>query len=100
MVTMNDRPGFAVPRPGEPGAGSVPAWDRPLVTVPLFAMAALVGGLFGSFSLVATVYVLILGGAMMWFGLSGRLPKRASPARLTGATAWWIVPAATWWWLS
>jgi hypothetical protein len=70
-----------------------PAWDRPLVTVPAFALLALIGGFFPSFSLAANLYVLVLGGAMMWFGLSGRVPKRPSPTRLTRAAAWWLVPA-------
>jgi hypothetical protein len=69
------------------------AWDRPLVTVPTFVFLALVGGLFPSFSVTANLYVLVLGGVLMWLGLSGRVAKRPSPWRLTRAAAWWLVPA-------
>jgi hypothetical protein len=72
----------------------VPSWDRPLITMPSFAVLGLIGGLFPSFSLAAFLYVLVLGGAMMWFGLSGHVPKRHSPWRLTRSALWWLLPIA------
>lgn len=74
-------------------ADAAPVWDRPLVTVPTFALLALAGGLFPSFSLVANLYVLVLGGTLMWIGLSTRMiAKRSSPVRLTRAASWWLLP--------
>ena len=83
---MDNQSGLAV--------DAAPAWDRPIVTVPAFALLALIGGFFPSFSVAANLYVLVLGGAIMWLGLSGRMPKRPSPARLSRAAAWWLVPAS------
>jgi len=71
-----------------------PAWDRPLITVPTFALLALVGGLFESFSVTANVYVLVLGGMLVWLGLSARAARRVSPARLPRPASWWLLPAA------
>lgn len=73
---------------------AAPAWDRPLVTVPTFALFALVGGLFKSFSVAANLYVLILGGLLMWVGLSATSVKRPSPVRLGRAARWWLIPAS------
>lgn len=67
------------------------AWARPVVLGPVFLVLSLIGALFPSFSLLANLYVLALGGAMVWLGLSGRVPKRAG-APLTRAAAWWLVP--------
>ena len=72
---------------------AAPAWDRPLVTVPAFVLLAAIGGFFPSFSLAASLYVVVLGGAMTWLGLSGRMPKRPSPTRLPRAATFWLVPA-------
>jgi hypothetical protein len=82
---MDNRSGLAV--------DVAPAWDRLLVTVPAFAVLALVGGFLPSFSVAANLYVLVLGGAMTWFGLSGRIPKRPAPLRLHRTAGWWLVPA-------
>jgi hypothetical protein len=71
-----------------------PAWDRAVVLVPMFAVVAMVGGLFKSFSVAANVYVLLLGGVMMWLGLAEKTARRASPLRLGRSGMWWLVPAA------
>jgi hypothetical protein len=68
------------------------SWDRPLVVVPLFALVALVGGLFESFTLSANLLVLAVGGAFMWLGLTGRAGRRPSPRRLDRGAVWWLVP--------
>lgn len=73
--------------------GDARSWDRPLVTVPAFVVLALLGAFFPSFSLMANIYVVVLGGTLMWLGLSGRVIKRESPARLTRTSAWWLLPA-------
>jgi hypothetical protein len=68
------------------------AWHRPTVLLPVLLVLSLAGGLFPSFSLAATLYVLVLGGALCWLGLSGRVPKREAPRRLSPAAAWWLLP--------
>ena len=68
------------------------SWDRPLVTVPLFALVALVGGLFESFTLSANLLVLAVGGAFMWLGLTGRAGRRPAPRRLDPGAVWWLLP--------
>jgi hypothetical protein len=73
-------------------AGQMSAWDRPLVMLPLFALIAGVGGLFGSFTLSANLLVLAVGGTMVWLGLSGRVVRRAAPRRLPAGARWWLVP--------
>lgn len=85
MIGMEQQPGLAV--------DAAPPWDRPIVTAPAFALLSAIGGLFPSFSVMANVYVMVLGGAMVAFGLSGRAVKRRSPWRLTREAAWWLVPA-------
>ncbi len=80
-------------QPTEFTAEAVQPWARPIVLVPLFALLSLVGGLFPSFSLLAFLYVLLIGGTMTWLGLSGRVPKRATPVRLGRGSAWWLLPA-------
>jgi len=70
-----------------------PPWDRSLVTLPTFAVLAMVGGLFKSFSVTANVYVLVLGGILMWLGLAEKPARRASPARLGRGGMWWLIPA-------
>jgi hypothetical protein len=84
---MDQQPGLIVEIP-QPRS-----WDRPLVTVPAFAVLALIGGFFPSFSLMANLYVVVLGGVLMWFGLSGRVARTPSPRRLTRTAAWWLLPA-------
>jgi hypothetical protein len=69
-----------------------PSWDRPLVLVPAFAVLALIGGFFPSFSVAANLYVLVLGATLMWLGLANRTAKRASPWRLGRAARWWLLP--------
>jgi hypothetical protein len=90
-MTMDPQPGLAAETPSVGAPSQV--WHRPQVTVPLFVMFALVGAFFPSFSLIATVYVIAVGGALFWLGLSGRVVKRASPDRVPGAGAWWLLPA-------
>jgi hypothetical protein len=69
-----------------------PVWYRRTVLVPAVVALSLVGGAFPSFSVAANVYVLLLGGALAWLGLSGRVPKRPRPKRVSRAAAWWLVP--------
>lgn len=69
------------------------AWARPAVLVPVFAGLSLVGGQLPSFSLAANLYVLALGGAMVWLGLSRRVPRRAVGDRIGRGVRWWILPA-------
>jgi hypothetical protein len=70
-----------------------PAWDRAVVLMPTFAVVAMIGGLFKSFSVAANVYVLVLGGIMMWLGLAEKPGRRSSPSRLPRGGMWWLVPA-------
>lgn len=82
-------------QPSSEVAAEVPGvWARPAVLVPLFAGLALVGGQLPSFSLAANLYVLALGGAMVWLGLSGRVPRRPYRERLGTGTRWWVLPGA------
>jgi len=76
------------------GIDRAASWDRPLVLVPAFTTLALIGGLFPSFSVAANLYVLVLGGALVWLGLANRTAKRASPWRLGRGARWWLLPAA------
>ncbi|HEX6873159.1 MAG TPA: hypothetical protein VF163_18835 [Micromonosporaceae bacterium] len=69
-----------------------PTWDRPLVTMPALALVALVGALFGSFTIGANLLVLVVGAAMIWLGLSGRVVRRPPPRRLPAVAAWWLAP--------
>lgn len=74
-------------------AGEVPrAWDRPVVSVPVLAFLSLVGGQFPSFSLQQNLYTLGTGGALIWLGLSHRMPRRPAPGRLGRGTIWWVLP--------
>jgi hypothetical protein len=68
------------------------AWARPAVLVPVFAALSLAGGQLPSFSLAANLYVLALGGAMVWLGLSHRVPRRAADGIGRGVR-WWLLPA-------
>jgi hypothetical protein len=104
-----------------PGTIVAPAHRvRRLVPVLVLALLALIGGLFTSFSPLANLYVLLVGGALACLGLSGRLirrpasvplavpevgpdpvpaPTAARAPRAVGsravgsrAAAWWLVP--------
>jgi hypothetical protein len=74
---------------------AVRSWDRPLVTVPVFILIALVGGLFGSFTLSANMLVLGVGGTMLWLGMTGRAGRRPAPTALGRGAVWWLVPVLT-----
>lgn len=78
--------------PEAASAGEVRAFDRPVVMVPVFALIAAVGGLFGSFTPGAGLLVHAIGGTMVWLGVSGRVGRRAVPRRLPRAALWWLVP--------
>ncbi|MEV4629222.1 hypothetical protein AB0J90_23460 [Micromonospora sp. NPDC049523] len=69
-------------------------WDKPLVSVPVLACLSLVGGQLPSFSLSANLYTLGTGGALIWLGLSNRVPRRPPPARPGPGTIWWVLPVA------
>ncbi|NUR26016.1 MAG: hypothetical protein HOV83_09250 [Catenulispora sp.] len=79
-----DQPELAVP--------SAPAWSRPVVMVPIFTVASLVGGLLPSFSIEANLYVFALGSVLLWLGLSQRVPRRPPPRRLPKGLVWWLLP--------
>ena len=69
------------------------AWDRPLVMLPLFALIAAVGGLFGSFTPQREP---ARAGRRRHPDLArpdrpGRPPTRRRPGSTRGA-AWWLVP--------
>lgn len=70
------------------------AWDRPAVSVPVLACLSLVGGQLPSFSTQANIYTIGTGGALIWLGLSNRMPRRAVPRRLGPGAVWWVLPAA------
>jgi hypothetical protein len=76
---------------GRPSEAARP-WHRRAVLVPVLLVLSLVGGAFPSFSVAANLYVLVLGGALCWLGLSARVPKRPDPGRPSRAAAWWLVP--------
>jgi len=81
--------------PPQSAVEAVRSWDRPLFTVPVFILIALVGGLFGSFTLSANLLVLAVGGTMLWLGMTGRAGRRAAPRSLGRGAAWWLVPLLT-----
>lgn len=81
-------------QPAELTAEVPRVWDRPAVTVPVLAVAAVVGGQLPSFSTAANVYSLGAGGVMMWLGLSRRVARRPAPVRLAPGSGWWLVPVA------
>jgi hypothetical protein len=64
-----------------------------VILLPACAALSLVGGLFRAFSPAANLYVLLLGGALAWLGLSGRLPRLAGQHPLGRSTLWWLLPA-------
>jgi hypothetical protein len=73
-------------------ASDVRSWDRAIVTYPLFALIAIVGGFYTSFTLGANVLAIGVGGILFWLGLAGRLGRRPAPRRLSTGTLWWLVP--------
>ncbi|MGI5215510.1 hypothetical protein [Plantactinospora sp. CA-290183] len=68
------------------------AWDRPVVTVPILAFLSVVGGQLPSFSTQANLYTIGTGGALVWLGLSSRMPRRPVPQRLGSGAIWWLLP--------
>jgi hypothetical protein len=70
------------------------AWDRPVVSVPVLAFLSLVGGQLPSFSVQANLYTLSTGGALIWLGLSNRVPRRPVPRRFGSGAIWWFLPVA------
>lgn len=64
------------------------------MVLPIMAVLAGVGGLFPSFSLLANLYVLAVGGTLLWLGLRRRAPRRPSSVPGRGAAAW-LAPALT-----
>jgi hypothetical protein len=81
-----------MPQLPEASVDEVRSWDRPLVMLPLFALIAAIGGLFGSFTLEANLLVLAVGGTLIWLSLTGRTVRYPSPNRLNRRAAWWLVP--------
>lgn len=73
-------------------AEDVRPWNRAIVTYPLFALIAAVGGLFGSFTLSALLLVLAVGGTMFWLGITGRAGRRPAPRFLPRGSGWWLMP--------
>jgi hypothetical protein len=74
-------------------AADVPrAWDRPVVSVPILTFLSLVGGQLPSFSPQANLYTIGTGGALVWLGLSNRMPRRTVPRRLGSGAVWWVLP--------
>jgi hypothetical protein len=80
------------PPPPTTAQEAIRSWDRPLVMIPLFVLIGLVGGLFPSFSLMALLLVLAIGGTMVWLGMTGRVGRKAVPREIPGAAAWWLAP--------
>jgi hypothetical protein len=81
-------------QPSEAAAQPPAVWDRPLVSVPILAFLSLVGGQLPSFSLSANLYTLALGGALIWLGLSNRMPRRPVARGFWPGAAWWLLPVA------
>lgn len=74
-------------------AAKVPrVWDRPVVSVPVLAFLSLVGGQLPSFSLQANLYTMGTGGALIWLGLSARVPRHPAPLRPGPGAIWWLLP--------
>ncbi|MFY1633222.1 hypothetical protein ACN27F_08055 [Solwaraspora sp. WMMB335] len=81
-------------QPPELAADMPRAWDRPAVSMPIIAVFSLVGGQLPSFSAAANLYAIGTGGALIWLGLSHRVPRRPTPRRLGDGAVWWVVPIA------
>ena len=69
------------------------AWDRPAVVLPVMAVLALIGGRLPSFSTAANLYVIVIGGVLLWLGLGNRVPRRPTGERLRAGGLWWLLPA-------
>lgn len=70
---------------------TVPRRVPPAVVLPVLALLAVIGGQLPSFSVQANLYVLAVGGALTWLGLSGQLRRydRTVPGEGLG---WWLLP--------
>ena len=68
------------------------AWDAPDRTMPVLVFLSLVGGQLPSFAR-ANLCTISLGGALIWLGLSNRLPRRPTATPGRGAV-WWLIPVA------
>lgn len=73
---------------------AAPLARRSILRVSLFVVLAALGGLLPSFSLPATLYVVAIGGVLVWLALSGRIARHAAPGRLGRGAAWWLVPTS------
>lgn len=67
-------------------------WIRPIVMVPVLALLSLIGGQLPSFSLQANLYVLAVGGTLLWLGLTHRVPRHSAPRKFGAGVACWLVP--------
>lgn len=76
----------------EIAAAAPRAWDRSVISVPILAFLSLIGGQLPSFSLSANLYTLGIGGALIWLGLSSRMPRRPVARRFWPGAAWWLLP--------
>jgi hypothetical protein len=84
---------FVAPTETPTQAAAPTIWERKLVMLPVLAFFALIGARLPVFSRVATGYILVLGGALIWLA-------RAHPARPRAAAggddrrslAWWLLP--------
>jgi hypothetical protein len=83
-----------VEQPSEIAVEVPRAWDRPVVSLPVLTFLSLVGGQLPSFSLQANLYSLGTGGALIWLGLSNRVPRRPAPAGFGPGAIWWALPIA------
>lgn len=81
-------------QPSEIAALAPQAWDRSIASLPILAFLSLVGGQLPSFSLSANLYTLVTGGALIWLGLSNRVPRQPVVRRFWPGAAWWLLPVA------
>lgn len=79
-------------RPEGAWAEGTGLWTRPYVMGTVFVPLSLLGGLFPSFSLVANLYVLVVGGTLLVAGMSSRMPRIATPRELPAGVVWWLIP--------
>jgi hypothetical protein len=79
-------------QPSEIAVAAPRAWDRSVVSLPILAFLSLVGGQLPSFTLSANLYTLGIGGALIWLGLSNRVPRRPVVRRFWPGAAWWLLP--------
>ncbi|SDY52072.1 hypothetical protein SAMN05444365_102517 [Micromonospora pattaloongensis] len=79
-------------QPSELTAAAPRPWDRPAVSVPVLVLMSVVGGQLPSFSAQANLYAVGTGGALIWLGLTNRVPRRPPPGRLGSGAVWWVVP--------